>query len=128
VIHFLAGVVEGQGGPHRGFQAEAAQDGLGAVVAGAHGDAFLVEGLAHFLSLEAFQHEGGDAGLVPRRADDAQAGNGFEAVGGVFQQGVLVAGDVFQADAFHVVQGGAQAHGVGDVAGAGFELVGRRLV
>jgi len=49
---------------------------LGAVVAGAYGDAFLVEGFAHFLGLETFQHEGGDAGLVPGGADDAQAGHG----------------------------------------------------
>ena len=45
-IDLLAGVVEGQGRPHRGFLPETAQDGLGAVVAGAHRDAFLVERLA----------------------------------------------------------------------------------
>jgi hypothetical protein len=37
---------------------------------------------------------------------------------------VLVAGDVLHADALHVVERRAQAHGVGDVAGAGLERLG----
>jgi hypothetical protein len=38
-----AGVVEREGGADGGFLAKAAEDGLGAVVPGAHGDAIGVE-------------------------------------------------------------------------------------
>lgn len=41
-VNLFKRVVEGQGWPYCAFQAEPAQDGLGAVVAGADGDAGLV--------------------------------------------------------------------------------------
>ena len=43
-------------------------------------------------------------------------------VRGVFQQRVLVGGDVVQADALHVIDGRTQAHGIGNIARASLEL------
>ena len=108
-VDFLGGVVEGQRGPHGGLHAEAPQDGLGAVVAGAHGDAFGVERLAHLGRGPALEHEGQYAGLVGRRADQAQAGDGRQRLRAVLQQIVLVARDALHAQGLHVVDGGAQA-------------------
>ena len=68
-------IVERQRRTHRGFEAEAAEDRLGAVVAGAHGDALLVERLAHVLGAAFIEHERDDARLLVRRADEAQAGH-----------------------------------------------------
>jgi hypothetical protein len=42
-VHLFAGVIEGERGPHGGFHAETAQDGLRAMMTGTHRDAFLVE-------------------------------------------------------------------------------------
>ena len=42
-VHFLAGVIKRQRRAHGGFQTKTAQDGLGTMVARAHGDAFAVE-------------------------------------------------------------------------------------
>ena len=53
--------------------AEAPEDRLRAVVAGAHRDALLVERGADVLGAEAVEHERQHAGLVGRRADHAQA-------------------------------------------------------
>ena len=41
---------------------------------------------------------------------------------------MLVAVDVIDADPFHVVERRAQPHSVGDIAGAGLETCGRRVV
>jgi hypothetical protein len=68
----------------------------------------------------AVEDEGQHAGLVVGRADQARPGT-VTALGGVHQQVMLVAGDVLDADPLHVVDRRAQAHGVGDVAGAGLE-------
>ena len=47
---------------------------------------------------------------------------------GVFQQRVLVGGDVVQADALHVIDGRTQAHGIGNIARARLETVRHALV
>ena len=48
-VDILGGIVKRQRRADGRFHAEAAQNGLGAVVAGAHGDTLLVEGNAHIL-------------------------------------------------------------------------------
>ena len=98
------------------------------MVARAHGDALVVQGAPHFRRLVAGQHERGHAGLLERRADQAHAGNGLQLVRRVFQQRVLIGGDVVQADALHVIDGRTQAHGIGDIARARLETVRHALV
>ena len=77
------GVVEGQGGAHRGFHPKAAQDRLGAVVAGPHGDTLLVQCRTDSLGLMAIDHKGQHASLVigaaqqPQAPDCLQAGRGI---------------------------------------------------
>ena len=51
-------------------------------------------------------------------ADQAHAGNQQHAMGRIGQQIMLVAGDVFHADALDIVDCSAQAHRIGDIAGA----------
>ena len=99
---------------------------MGAVMAGAYGDALAVEGGADVFGAVAIEDEGEHTGFFFGGADEAEAGNGLQGAGGVGQEVVLVAGDVGHADAVEVVDGGAEADGVGDVAGAGFEAAGRR--
>ena len=75
--------------------------------------------------MDALHHEGEDAGLVLGVAQDAQAGQGAEALGGVDQQLVLPGGDALQAQTRDVVDGGSKTDGRGDGGCAGFELAGR---
>ena len=79
-VDVFADVVEGEGGADGGFEAEAAEDGLGAVVAGADGDALLVEGGADVFGALAVEDEGDDAGFLGGGADDAEAGDGGRAL------------------------------------------------
>ena len=104
-VDLLAGVVERQRRPHGGLEAEAAQDRLGAVVAGAHGDAFAGSARAPTSSvLVAVEHERQHAGLLGARCrSGAGPGSRCSACGGVLEQLVLVAGDVVDADALDVV-------------------------
>ena len=125
-----AGIVQREGGPHTGFLTEATEDGLGAMMPGADGDAVGIKGGAYLFRLIAVENEREDAGLVGRRADEAQTGNVFEQPGCILQKIVFVLTDEVHADAGDVVDSGAETDGVGDIAGAGLEfhrglLVGR---
>src|SRR6266511_2958786 len=97
-VDVLAGVVERERWADNGLDAEAAQDRLGAVVARAHGDALLVERGADVLGAEAVEDERHDARLLARGADEAQAGDGEEPRGRVFEERVLVGGRGLDAD------------------------------
>ena len=65
-VDVLAGVVEARATGAPCLQAEPAQDRLGAMVAGAHGDALPVERLADILGADAVEHERENAGLLAR--------------------------------------------------------------
>ena len=78
--------------------------------------------------MDALHHEGDDAGLVLGRAQDAQARNGGEPIGGVGQQLVLVGRDAVESESVEVVDGRAQADGGGDGGRARLELTGGRHV
>ena len=69
--------------------------GMTAVVAGADRDAFQIELGADVEGRQRriVDDEGDDRRLVRRRADDADAGNVAEALGGIVQQMLLVGGD-----------------------------------
>ncbi len=98
-VDVFAGVVESERWADGAFDAEAAEDGLGAVVAGADGDALAVEGGADVFGAEAVEDEGEDAGFFAGGADEAEAGDAEEFFGGVDEQVVFVARDVDHADA-----------------------------
>ena len=127
-VDILVRVVERERRPHRRLEPEAAQDRLRAVVAGAHRDAFPVERLADVLGAAAVEHEGDDARAFARRADEAQPRNAREPATVALDQLVLVARDRLDADAVEIVDRGAEADGVGDIAGAGLEPRGAGLV
>ena len=61
------------------LEPEAAQDRLRAVVAGAHGDALLIEHAADVLGADAVEDEREDAGLLGRGADHAETRDRGEA-------------------------------------------------
>ena len=96
-VDFVVGVVERERRSDGGFHTHTAQDGLGAVVAGAHGDALGVEGLADFDGVVSGEHEGQHAGLLIGGPDQSHPGDDGQPWGGVFQQGVFVGGDPVDA-------------------------------
>jgi hypothetical protein len=81
-----AGIVECEGGPHAGFLTEATEDGLGAMMPGADGDAVGIEGGPYLFCLVAVEDKREDAGLVGRRANETQTGNVFEQPGSILQE------------------------------------------
>ena len=107
-VDFFAGVVEGQARVARCFDAKAAEDRLGAVVAGSDGDSFLVQRRADVFGAESIQDEREHAGLFLCGADQVKAGDALHRFGGIDEQVVLVAGDVDHADAFDVIDGRAR--------------------
>ena len=90
-VDVFAGVVEGEGGADGGFDAEAAEDWLSAVMAGADGDALAIESGADVFGAIAVEHEREDAGFFAGGADEAKAGDSKELFGGVDEEVVLVA-------------------------------------
>ena len=108
--------------PNGRFDAETPQRGLRTVMAGPDGDSFQIEQPADVFGVAIRQHERQHADLFAGRADQPQAVDARELLGGVFEQFVLVLGDVRQPEAVDVIERGAQADGVGDVRRAGLEL------
>ena len=90
-VDVFAGVVEGEGWADGAFGAEATEDWLSAVVAGADGDALAVECCADVLGAESVEDEREDAGFFAGGADEAEAGDAQELFGGVDEEVVLVA-------------------------------------
>src|SRR5919205_1038206 len=123
-VHLFPGVVEGEGGAGRGRDAEVLHDGLRAVVAGADGDALLVEDGAHVVRVHLVDDEGQHARLLARGADDAHALDRRELLGRVTEQLLLVRVRGLAVDAVEVVNRGAEADGRGDGRRARLELVG----
>src|ERR1700731_1105303 len=127
-VDLLERVVERKRGTDRGFQSQATQDRLRAVMAGAHRDAFGVERLAHLKRVVSGQHERQHAGLFGCGAHQADTRDVGQPRSRVVQQRALVRGDALQAQPLDVPQRLSEADGVGDVAGAGLELAGRPLI
>ncbi len=123
-VNLFASVVQSERGPDGRLDPEAAEDGLGTVVARPDRNTLTVEGRAHVFGAEAVEDKGKNAGFFARRSDQSQARNTVERVGGVEQQVMLVAGNIGHTDAVQVVDGRAKANGVSDVTGAGFEAAG----
>ncbi len=82
-VDLFAGIVEGKGCTHRGLLAKAAQNGLGAVMAGADCNAFLIQRGTDGGGIESVDHEGQHARFVRRRAYDLQPGDGEDALRGI---------------------------------------------
>ena len=76
-VDLLAGGVDAEAGAGRGGDAEALHQRLGAVVAGADGDAVAVEDLGDVVGVDALELEGdGAAAVVAARAARRRAGRG----------------------------------------------------
>ena len=105
-VGFGQGVVEGEGGAGCAFDAEGRHKWLGAVVAGADGDAELVEEHAGVVVVGRAEVERDDGCLAGSGAVDSDLRQlGGDAVSGVAQQGLLVAGYGLEADGEDVVDG-----------------------
>ena len=102
-------------------------DGLGAVVASAHGNAEAVEQSAHVEMVDVAQQEGDHGILLHRLAEDAQAGYSAKLLSGIGCELALVGVYSIKADALHEVQGHGQGVGSNVVGGAGLKLIGYSL-
>src|SRR5690349_8379386 len=71
-VDFFGRVVDGKRGTNGRLNAEAPQRGLRTVVAGADGDAFLVEQASDFFGPPIGQHEREDAHFFASRADQCR--------------------------------------------------------
>src|SRR5882724_230354 len=120
-VDILTGVVERQGRTHSGLQTKATQNGLRAVMTGPYRDPFLVKCLAHVLGAKAIENKGKHAGLVPCRPNQMEAGDSEQSRRRVGEQVVLVASDIRHSDLLEVIEGGAQADRVSNIAGSRFE-------
>ena len=74
-IDLVRRVVEGEGRSDGGRDAEPLHHRLRAVVSRPYGDALVVEHRAHVVRVNALQHEREHAGLLPRGADQPDAGS-----------------------------------------------------
>ena len=118
-VYILAGVVGRKDRAHRRFNAETAQDGLGTVMPGAHGNTLFVECDANIVRALVVEHQRDDPSLFPGCADNLQARHRAQAGSGVFEKVVFIPTDVFQPDGSDIIQGGAQTNRVSNVSGAG---------
>ena len=91
------------------------------MVSGPQRDAFQVQHPADLLGVAVPQNERQHADFFAGRADQPQAVDPSELLGGVLQQFLFVLGDAGQSQPVDVVQRRAQAHGVGNARGAGLE-------
>jgi len=115
------GVVEGEGDADGAGDAEALHEGLGTMVAGADGDALMVEQDADIGGVGVAEVEGDER---RRLAVDMDIGEGAEAVEGAADERLLVGGNGGEAEGTDVVEGAGGSDGAYIVGGAGFELVG----
>lgn len=68
-------VIQRQGSSDGALEAEAAQDGLGTMMAGPNSDSIAVEVVAYLFGPEAIHDKGNDAGLLPGGSNNVQPGN-----------------------------------------------------
>ena len=97
------------------------------MMAGADGDALLVQRLADVLDADFIEHERDRPSAFPRRADKRQSGHGAEAFKRIFQKPMLVGGDIGHADPLEIIDRRAKPDRIGDGAGAGLEFLRRVL-
>ena len=121
-------VVNRERSPRRGANPEAAHQRFGAMVAGPHADAGLVEHLGEVVGVDVFVGEADDAG--PRRGggravdDDVVTVALLQRRHGVGGERLLRGPGRLHAQATEVVDGGAEPDGLGDGWSAGLELPG----
>src|SRR5271167_2408801 len=80
-VNFLVSIIASQSGAGGGGDAEAVHQGLGAVMAGADGDSFLVEHGADVVRVDAVEHERDGPGALFGSADQANAGDSRQPLG-----------------------------------------------
>src|SRR5204863_509628 len=97
---------------------------LRAMVAGADGDALLVEYRADVVRMNALDSERQNARLVRGGADDLHAGNVCETRSRVFEKLVLISGRDFEIYRVYVIDRRAKADAGGDGRSSRFKLFG----
>ena len=125
-IHFVARVVEIKAGAGRRVDAEFLVQRHRAMVAGADGDAVLVEKRGEIVRVnvaEGERHQAAAFFHVERAVED-DLDEVLEAVDGVLGDLLFVLADFVQADALQVIDRDAEADGFGDVGSAGLKFVG----
>src|SRR5438105_11318577 len=100
-VHILARVVEPEGGPHAGGDAEMVHHRHRAVMTRAHGDALLVEHRANLVRMDAVEGKRQDGSLVARRAEQLQSRNLARTASGLVEERVLMRSDDVDPDLVH---------------------------
>src|SRR5271166_882561 len=127
-IYLGVGVVHVERRPGAGLNPQRAVQRPGAVVAGAHRDAQLVEHLAHVVRVNAvhLERDGTTAVLGGIGPEDANAAEFAQRVEGVRGERLLVRGHVPHAQAGEIIDGSGQACGLRHGGHAGLEPLRRR--
>src|SRR5205085_1520249 len=123
-VNFVSRVVEGEGGACGRGHAEVLHDGLRTVVAGAYGDALLVEYRSNVVRVNIVNDEREHARLLARVADYADALYRRDSLGRVAQKLLLVHECGGAVERVEIVDRRAQPDLRGDGGRAGLEFVG----
>src|SRR5690554_216217 len=99
----------------------------GAMVAGADGDALLVQQGADVARVQAGNLERHHRYLIGGGTDDLHAWHGFDQFISAVQQGILCCFHGLSVQRIQIVDGGAQTHCFGNSRGSGLEFVGQHI-
>src|SRR5216683_3821500 len=88
-VYLSPGIVESKGRSRSRRNIKPPHHGLSAMMAGAHGDAFLIEYRANVMRVNVVDHERQHAQFLPRGADDAHTFDSRQALSSIAQQLVL---------------------------------------
>ena len=120
-INFFFCIIDRESGTYRHLVAEGTESGLGAVVSGTYGNAFLVEQLSHLRCRDARDVERDDAHTLLRIAHDGDTRNATDLLTCIFRQFMFVVFDVVDAHTLHEVECITESDGIGNVGCASLE-------
>lgn len=124
---FFDGIVGGEGGAQGAGHAEAGHEWLAAMMAGAEGEAHLIEEGAEVVVVNAFKVEGEGSGAVFGTVD-GEAIELAEDLSGAFDEEGFVRGDVFDSQVIHKVESGSEGDASFDIGRSSFEFEGGIVV
>ena len=120
-INFFFCIIDRESGTYRHLVAEGTESGLGAVVSGTYGNAFLVEQLSHLRCRDARDVERDDAHPLLRIAHDGDAWDAADLLTCILGEFMLMAFDVVDAHTLHEVECITESDGIGNVGCASLE-------